>query len=74
MEYKVTVVYDFYSSDDCAQNCARKIQMKKINKKWVPHELSETHREMHETYSNLNLKNYKQQKTRLQHTITIYKT
>ena len=44
-----------------------KIQMRKINRKWVPHELSKTHREMRETYSKLNLKNY-------QHTITIDET
>ena len=34
-----------------------KMQMKKINTKWVPHELSETHKEMRETYSKLDLKN-----------------
>ena len=48
--------------------------MKRINRKWVPHKHSETHGEMRETYSKLNLKNYKQQKIRLQHTITIDET
>ena len=39
-----------------------KVQLKKINRKCDPHELSETHEEMRETYSKLNLKNYEQQK------------
>ena len=71
--------YLFYSIFQCFPNCIfwivrEKMQIKKINRKWVPHELSETYREMREIYSKLNLKNYKQQKTCLQHTITIEET
>ena len=52
----------------------QKLLMKKICRKWVPHELSESQREMRETYSKVNLKNFKQQKSRLQHTITVDET
>ena len=68
MKYEVTVAYDFNPQATVHRIVREKMQMKKINRKWVPREISETHREMRETYSKLNLKNYKQQKTCLQHT------
>ena len=51
-----------------------KLKMKKINAKWVPHELSPGQMETRVVYCKSNLKEYNQQTSRLTHTITIDET
>ena len=47
------------------------LHMKKVNAKWVPHELTPALMEQRVLYSEANMKTYNQQKSRLQHTVTI---
>lgn len=58
----------------CHLIVTKKLEMKKIMKKWVPHELTPGQMEMRMVYSECNLRNYNQQKTRLEHTVAIDET
>jgi transposase len=51
-----------------------KLKFRKVNAKWVPYELSPAQMETRVAYCTLNLKNYRQQTTRLTHTISIDET
>jgi len=51
----------------------KNLQTNKNNRKWIPHDLLESKMEIHQTYFRFYISNYKQQKTLLQHTITIDK-
>lgn len=50
------------------------LKMTKKNKKWVPHELTPGQLETRVVYSRFNLVTYSQQKSRLEHTVTIDET
>ena len=51
-----------------------KLKFRKVNAKWVPYELSPAQMETPVAYCTLNLKDYRQQTTRLTHTVSIDET
>ena len=58
----------------CYRIMTEKLKMKKIAKKWVPHKLTPSQKETRVVYSECNLRNYNQQKSRLEHTVAIDET
>lgn len=51
-----------------------KLGMKKVNAKWVPHELSPSQMECRLVYSRTNVDSYNQQNSRLTYTFTVDET
>lgn len=58
----------------CHRIITKNLKMRKVNAKWVPHELSPSQKETRVVYSTCNLRNFNQQKSRLQHTVAIDET
>jgi hypothetical protein len=58
----------------CFNIVTKTLKMTKKSKKWVPHELNPSQLEMRVEYCRSNLRNYHQQKPRLEHTVATDET
>lgn len=58
----------------CYEIISKKLRMTKLNSKWVPQELTDEQKIIRVEYSELNVREYNRQKTRLEHTVTIDET
>lgn len=60
--------------ETCRLIVTKTLKMKKILKKWIPHELTPAQVETRLVYSQWNLVMYNQQKSRLEHTVAVDET
>lgn len=62
------------SKSTCYDIITKKLYMKKLNAKWVPRELTDNQKLLRVEYSELNIREYNRQKSRLEHTVAIDET
>ena len=60
--------------ETCRQIVTQVLKMKKLAKKWVPHELTPDQTKSRVDYCRLNLRTYNQQTSRLEHTVAVDET